>query len=260
MSNLTEHKPVFIEDGHIYSSGLGRYTSVTTLIHSFEPYKDWDAIASKYADKHGNTAEHWKAVWKSKGDIACIEGTAEHKLREDSLNIGKFSYHKPTGDVIDIGPSPLYYKDLYKLPDGVYPELLVWNNEFMISGTADVVVIMTEADGTRTVFIEDYKTNNEIKDYNYISKKSGKKVVNSYLELPGMPYAYLLCDCSYWKYQIQLNLYAWMLSKFGFKPNGGNIIHVKDNDKRYPMKNLQTELDVIVPTWYLDQLNRPIIC
>jgi hypothetical protein len=176
------------------------------------------------------------------------------------LNIGKFSYRKPTGDVIDIGPSPLYYKDLYKLPDGVYPELLVWNNEFMISGTADVVVIMTEADDTRTVFIEDYKTNNEIKDYNYIDKKSGKKVVNSYLELPGMPYDYLLCDCSYWKYQIQLNLYAWMLSKFGFKPAGGNIIHVKDNDKRYPMKNLQAELDVIVPTWHLNQLNKPIIC
>lgn len=256
MNKLTIDKPTFTELGHTYTSSLGTYTSVTTLIHSFEPVQDWEAIAIRYAAKHGNTPEYWKAEWAKAGEVARVDGTKEHKVREELILGSKVTYTRPNGEDLPIGANSLYTKDLFTLPDGVYPELLIWNNDYMLSGTADVVVIQTEEDGTRTVFIEDYKTNKEIKDYNYINKKDGRKVINSYLELPGIQ-ENSVCNCDYWKYQLQLNFYGWMLSKFGFKPIGGNIIHTKANDKRYPLRDLQTTIQTIMENWKLDNYNKP---
>src|SRR5688572_6592674 len=50
--------------------------------------------------------------------------------------------------------------DLYKLPDGAYPELLIFNLDMPIAGQADEVFIET-IKGKRYIDINDHKTNEE---------------------------------------------------------------------------------------------------
>jgi hypothetical protein len=267
-------KPVFTEIGHRYDSSLGRYTSATTRIHSFEPEEDWEAIAQKYLDNRTyseiivdlmtkqrksrdqilamidgrelnvKTIQH---IWKVYSDEACAKGSKEHARREHKdLST---PIHEIRGMTIPIGVNPKPVTDYYKdLPDGLYPELLLWDNETMTSGTADLVTIKT-IDGIRWVWVDDYKTNKEIKDYNYINQHTGAKVVNKYLLAPFNN----LCSCSYWKYQIQLNMYGYMLTKFGFTFAGGDIIHTEDGDKRYELMNLQEQVHRAFESWKIEK-------
>jgi hypothetical protein len=146
---------------------------------------------------------------------------------------------------LSIGIDPKLILDYYKdLPDGVYPELLLWHNKSMTSGTADRVIIETIG-SERWVTIEDYKTNKEIKNYNYLDKRTGKPVVNKYMLAPFEN----LCNCNYWHYQIQLNIYGYMLEAFGFRIRGGSIIHTEDNDKRYELLNLQDQVAKAFKKW-----------
>jgi len=264
-------KPVFTEIGHRYDSSLGRYTSATTRIHSLEPEEDWDAIAQKYLDKR--TYEEvildlmtkqsksrkdilWminerplnvktiQNIWKMYSEEACAKGSIEHAKREHS-DLTTDLHEVRTGEYLSVGidPKPIteYFKDL---PDGVYPELLLWHNKSMTSGTADRVIIETIG-GERWVTIEDYKTNKEIKNYNYLDKRTGKPVINKYMLAPFEN----LCNCNYWHYQIQLNIYGFMLSEFGFKIRGGSIIHTEDDDKRYELLNLQDQVAKAFKKW-----------
>ena len=263
-------KPVFTEEGHRYDSSLGRYTSITTFIHSFEKPKDWDGIAQAYlnkrtkteiiidlSQKQNKTFEEIlelfevfglkkneqvtipviQAIWKNYSAEACAYGSEIHKEKE-LADLRKEYHLLKNGTQLPIGINPVpvtnYFKDL---PDGIYPELLLWDNETMLSGTADKIIIET-INGIRYVEIEDYKTNKEIKDYNYINSRTGEKVINEYMLSPFQK----RCNCNYWHYQIQLNMYGYMLTKFGFKIRGGKIIHTRDNDKEYKLLNLQKEV------------------
>jgi hypothetical protein len=261
VNSLTSCKPVFTEHDHKYQSEIGVYTSVTTLLHKLSQPFDSHAIAVKYVsarteallinqlsskyniptssvkdmiDCYG-AVEAVKLVWKMENERACTDGTAVH-LQKENLLRGKKEFKLKSGNMVPLGVPHLHVLDLYQLPDGVYPELLIWNNYLMISGQSDVVVIET-IDGVRYVDIIDYKTNKEIKDYNYISKR-GEKVINSMMKAPLQNY----CDCNYWHYQFQLNIYGWLLAQFGFVFRSGTIIHTTDNNKKYPLLNLQKEV------------------
>lgn len=252
--NITATKPVFDEVPHTYKSVLGFYLSNTTYLHTLEPAKDWDAIAQAYANKHGNTKEYWLATWKEAGKIGCEKGTKEHKKREDiiltretkeGLRTGYYirkgvTYTNPNIKVIDV-------LDLLTLPDGVYAEVLVWNNVLMLSGTADVVILGTDEQGRRTIFIDDFKTNKEIKKYNF-KTASGQEIINSWLNLPAGYSA--MCDCNHSIYQLQINVYGWMFTQFGFVFLGGNLIHTEAKDKLYPIKNYQPLIGALMLDLY----------
>lgn len=258
-------KPFFTEIGHKYFNHKRKksYTSVTTLIHKFEPKKDWKAIAEAFlakrtrqqvfkdvADKYkfnyelvenifrtkGYSAETLMYFWNQKKEKSCEDGTAEHKLRE--LKTLSIKIHTlKDGSILPLGIDATYIGNLFDLPDGVYTELLIWCNKLLISGQSDKVLIKS-VNGTRYVYIEDYKTNEEIKDYNYIHKKTGEKVINEMMLGPLSCY----CNCNYWHYQIQLNIYAWLLCQFGFKFGGGKIIHCRNGETEYPLLNLQSKI------------------
>ncbi len=263
-------KPIFTEEGHRYDSSLGRYTSVTTRIHAYEPEKDWIGIAKMYLAKrtaedvikdlmqkqHKSrlevvnmiggrpiNVETMQSIWKQYSAERCEFGSKEHAYREGKdLSTAIHKISEELSLPVGINPKPVvdYYKDL---PDGVYPELLLWDNETMTSGTADRVIIQT-VNGVRYVYIEDYKTNKELRDYNYLDKR-GNPVINEYM----LPPFDRFCNCNYWHYQIQLNMYGYMLSKFGFVVKGGTIIHTTDNDKRIILKNLQPYVAKAFEQW-----------
>ena len=262
-------KPIFTAHDHKYQSKLGTYTSVTTLLHLFEPKKDFDEIAKKYVDKRteaeliaelsfkyhiplenvynlvkevgGYVAV--KKIWKDENIRACEDGTAEH-LKKEKLVLSKQSFKTKSGNVVPLGMDTTPVYDLSKLEDGVYSELLIWNNNLMIAGQADLVLIET-INGVRYCRILDYKTNKVIKDYNYVNKSNGKKVINEHLLYPLDNY----CNCNYWLYQFQLNIYAWLLGQYGFSFGGGVIIHITENDKKYPLLDLQNEVGLLMKHW-----------
>lgn len=258
------NKPFFTEKGHIYYNHFlnKSYTSVTTLIHRFEPKKDWYSIAEKFlakrsqvqvikeiAVKYKYTKEEVTRIFKEKGYSPTTImwfwnekkvksqdfGTAEHKLREQKTL--SMDIHTHDGVDVPLGIDATYTENLYDLPDGIYTELLVYNNDLLISGQSDKVIIKT-INGVRWVFVDDYKTNEEIKDYNYINKNTQEKVINEMMLAPLDCY----CNCNYWHYQLQLNIYGWLLVQFGFKFGGGRIIHCRNGETEYPLLNLQKKI------------------
>lgn len=242
-------RPVFNEELHKYNCPITNeeYTSVTTLIHKFEPKKDWNAIASAYAKKNGNTVEYWLEKWRINNLEACERGSAFHKIKEDLDNAEKIQIFKGT-EIIVRGNSHLQVSELKDLPDGVYTELRLWNAFVFVAGHADKVIIYTIA-GVRYCWIIDYKTNKEIKvDYNYIDKHTGAKITNEYLLAPLNTFV----NCNHSIYQLQLNIYAWLLEQAGFVLAGGEIIHVKEGqqDVIYPLWNLQDQVSVLMTHWY----------
>ena len=244
-------KPVFYNDNdeHLYACPeTGQvYISTTTFLGNYKPKKDWNLIASKYAKKNGQTKEHWIAVWKKNTEDACIKGSAYHAKKE-SEDLAT-EVHQINNRTFALGPDTGDVQDLYTLPDGVYLEILLWNEYFKLAGMADKITIWTE-DGVRYVEIMDYKTSKEIIDYNYIDRNGNKVISEKMLAPLGK-----VTNCSYNVYQLQLNIYGWMLTQFGFKIRGGIIIHVKDvndplQDVLIPLVNMQREVELLMVDRY----------
>jgi len=261
------NKPIFKEEGHSYTNQLTGelYISATSLIHKYAPKFDADVIAEKYVKTRSENkliadlmakyviskdsllesfenigyVETVKLLWREENERSCISGTAYHKEKEN-IDLSQET-HNFRGRELPLGVVTTEIEDLYLLPDGLYNELLIWNNELGIAGQADRVIIYTEGED-RFVFIEDWKTNKEIKNYNYLNKRDGTPVINEYLLAP----VNHLCNCNYNLYQLQLNLYGYLLTQFGFKIKGGKIIHVTDNDKIYPLNNHQADIEAII--------------
>jgi hypothetical protein len=175
-------KPVFRASDHSYTSELGRYTSVTTLLHKYTPSKDFKKIATLYVEKRSTkelyndllakfsyltyeaigkvfaekgTVEGVLHLWTKETERACEAGTSAHNTEEERVYTDKGV--KTNDGWLCAGGDSTPVRDLYLLPDGVYPELLIWNNDLMVAGQADLVKITTDSQGTRSVYIEDYK-------------------------------------------------------------------------------------------------------
>lgn len=197
----------FIENSHKYEdlvpSEQPGWTSVTQLIHLYEPKKDWDLIAQRYAKKHKIPVVEVKAKWRKENEISVERGVKFHKQREQDLlscqTIDEkgtpLIIHSPCMDEVGnkIAPSQ-------KLEDGIYPELLVLLNSARICGQADYVMI---CDGY--VHIKDYKTNKAIKENGFISWDGTEERMLH--PVSGIP------NSNYWHYALQLNIYAYIIRK-----------------------------------------------
>jgi hypothetical protein len=109
--------------------------------------------------------------------------------------------------------------DLYKLEDGYYPELLVWDNTMGQGHTPvtmiDKCFIKTE-NNIRYVDVDDIKSNKSI--WNGKDKKM-RGVLSS------------LYDNTEEKYKLQACFGAKLMSTFGFKPRYCGFTHYKNYDK-----------------------------
>lgn len=263
------NKPIFHEKEHKYINPLGlQYISVTQLIHKLEPVKDWKQIAQKYIDvrtvdqllndisnkyniellevisifkEYGIKAETVMMFWENKKDLSCEKGNIFHNNKEKEVLESQGETVEDTSIFIPIGNIDTNIKqdDLSKLPEGIYPELLVWSDKYQIAGKIDKPYLYIE-NGNRFSKIDDYKTNESIKKYNYIDKK-GNEVINEYLKKPVAH----IPNTNYWHYQLQLNIYGFLLEEeFGWKFKGGDLLHAPNNKitTKYPVLNLQKEV------------------
>lgn len=208
----------FIENTHKYLLGDSECMSVTTLIHTYEPKKDWDRIAAGHAKKNGLKTEDVKKKWKRENDISLERGTKFHKQREEDLlscsNIEGLEIHRPSINEEGHKLSPSQ-----KLKDGIYPELLVYLNSANVCGQADYVEIRNGL-----INIKDYKTNKEIKMNGFVNWEGVEERL--------LPPISSIPNSNYWKYALQLNTYAYIIRKNNplLKIGKLELLHIQFDD------------------------------
>jgi hypothetical protein len=233
----------FFEESHKYVSIHGEvYTSVTSFIKKFEADKDWDAILKKYAKKHKKTPEEVRKAWDLERDKSIRRGNAYHKAQEDILTSVDCLY-------VDEHELSIFKPDIQdgvkhslnqKIDSGVYPEFLIFSEEYSLAGQADYVEVVGN-----TLNIKDYKTNKKIDTEAYKSwDGKTEKLLAPFNKLDA---------CNFNIYSIQLNVYAYLILRNNPKKRLGTmeILHIQfdDNDKqvgitKYKVPNLQKEVKI----------------
>lgn len=203
----------FVETTHKYTDGEIDFTPVTTFLKSFQEKIDWDAIAEKKAKKDGVTKEELLKQWEAKRNKAADKGTAYHKMMEELVQgSGNKVLWTDTVDGVK-EDSTLHLED-----NTIYTEKMIWNNTYKICGTADLIIVK---DGL--IHVKDYKTNEKLdkEAYRHPNPKIGKRKLLYPVES--------LDDCNFNIYQLQLNMYMYMLLQHNRHLKMGNmeILHVQ---------------------------------
>lgn len=222
---------------HKYTDETGaEYISATTLIKKFcEPFEDL-VVATRYAEKNGETPEYWLNKWAEKRDASCFKGSRFHKMKEDVVS-GRGIEVRGFGEIFEVRNHELEFMKgslIENLPDGVYLEMPLWNETYKVSGTPDKAIV--DRKDFPYVDIDDYKTNEEIKLKSF-QFKSGK------FKMMLGPLRHLM-DCNYTHYCLQLSLYAYMYECFGYKPRKMQILHYNVDPMGEPIDPKPTVYEV----------------
>lgn len=191
--NLIEFDPI----KHIYSiKETGeQLLSVTKLIHNYcEPFDKNGHILRACAKRDGITPQELQLQWNKKRDESCLRGNSWHKQIEHFL-LTKKILNAPDKDIVK------KVKKNIKFEGQVWAEVLIYNLDFKICGTADIIEFLPE---TNEIICKDWKTNQEIKRHGY----KGKKMLYPLNHLD---------DCSLSIYEMQLSTYSFFLECQGFK-------------------------------------------
>lgn len=177
--------------------------------------------------------------WNKERNRSLFKGTRYHLHQERKSNTLGEQVNPHTGKVFETivrkprkgADNYSMSNDLFLLPDGFYPELLLWNEDFLLAGQADKIFIETLADGSRVIDVGDYKTNKSLDLRSFQHPVDGPVMM--------YPPVSHLEDCNFNHYQLQLSTYAWMLEKFGFQVRSLTIHHANVS---YPVKYLTREV------------------
>lgn len=237
----------FQEEGHIYTlHGQVIETTISGLGHRFEsrPF-DTELQAARYAERHGETPEYWKAKWAANSLRATTVGTKTHEygeslayvlngLPEDMILESARSQYDPVKK--DIIPShkkeeaAAYF--LKRLPESyhlVLNEARVYsgknpdpakNIKELICGTFDMLYYDDGAGNPAKAgfVLLDYKTNSSLT--NDFNRKYGTCLLHPfddiYEENLGM-------------YTIQLSAYQMLLEDIGIKLKSRILVWLKDD-------------------------------
>ena len=236
-------KVTFNEEAHSYTADLSgkKYISATTLIGKFKQKFDTIAVSTAYAAKNGNTPEYWQAQWANTSKIACDKGTKFHKRKEDAmLADGAVTVNKrviPVHITEVLKQASYNYQDI---PDGVYPEMLLWNHYFESAGLTDILTV----EGNY-FDIDDYKTNKKIDKTSFRHPKTGYKKILFPLQH--------IQDCNFKHYELQLSFYAFMFEQLSGKtcrsicfhhhpPQVDNPLEAVEEGIRYDCKYLRDDV------------------
>jgi dihydroxyacetone kinase len=241
-------KMKFYEDVHKYIDNEQEYTPVTYFLKTFEPWKDWDAIAEKKAKKLGISKEELLAQWNEKKTKAAEKGTAFHKKMEgeylsavDGITVCDTKCLVSYVDTVE----GVKEDNSMKLEDNtVYSEKMIWSEKYGLCGTADLVEVVNGK-----INVKDYKTNAKLDWESWKHPILG----SAKLRFP----VNMLDDCNGNIYQLQVNTYMYMLLQKNrhLKMGEMEILHVIFNEdgsheiKPYKVKNLQKEVKAMLETF-----------
>jgi hypothetical protein len=160
----------FFEQEHKYIHDNGtEYRSVSHFVDGFKTKVDFNTIAKKYAKKNGLTTEEVLTEWEHKKNYCASVGTLLHSDKEiDEINQKIKNYYN-TECLVKPSIAKSEGKKSFPLEsienNMVYPELMIYNHEHKICGQSDKVIIVND-----TINIWDYKSDEEIKFFSYVSK------------------------------------------------------------------------------------------
>lgn len=217
--------------------------SVSKLIDKVKQPFDSDLWSEKKAKERGITKEEVLEEWRVIKENALIKGSAYHEAYEKKLLKDKKTHCSLLNEE---GLKKAH--DLKTLEIGVHPELILYNLNYEIVGTADIVEISPD----KSFILSDHKTSKSIDfkgfmKFDPIDKRKHEVKMLSPLSKLG--------DCNGNHYSIQLSLYAWMLEQFGYKCKELILHHVIfENGEpcsivNYPIPYLKKEV-VNLLNWY----------
>lgn len=216
----------FIEKTHQYVSDQGELISVSAFTDRFKTKIDWNkkaaGVAARLTKETGKkvTTAQILSKWEYKRNKAAKIGTAYHTAREDQLlaQINPKFYERTCKK-----KGCLYVDaDKFSIPitelenDTVYPELMIYDTDYMICGQSDKVIVTNN-----TINIWDYKTDAEIKFKGYSNKWQDP---THYLP----PISHLE-ECNGNLYSLKMSMYMyllWKANKGRFKPGEIVIEHI----------------------------------
>jgi hypothetical protein len=182
----------FIEETHQYFNEKGEeYKSGTGFIHFFQKEFDSVGVATRVATREGVTVDEILNKWKKNSEEACTHGTSIHLLMENYLKNGIIiPEHSSLYDSFDDITG-----EMRKWAKAIHSEKILWNDEYKIAGTADLII-----DHNKNEFsVGDFKTNKAI----HFCSDWAERLLH--------PISHL-SDCNYNLYSLQLSLYAHMYS------------------------------------------------
>lgn len=187
----------FDEPTHTYrNTETGeRYTSATQLISKFKKPFDSQYHAERVAKREGVPVEMVLESWEYEKEKSIVKGKNIHSLLENYVRYGETEK-----DYTWLYKS--FEKQREKLvgkSKKVYAEKLLWNHEYKLAGTCD---LLYEHDSNFTIL--DYKTNKVITAFSKY---------NEYL----LPPVDFLSYCEYNVYALQLSIYAYMFENLSNK-------------------------------------------
>lgn len=145
--------------------------------------------------------------WKQKNLKSQDKGTKFHLSKENQILDGKGKEYEGVFARLKEDTT-----DLSLLHNSMFPticsELRMYNREFIVSGSADEVIIYPD----KSFLINDWKSNIKIDMDNKYDKM---KYPVGHLD-----------SCSYNHYALQLSLYAWILEQWGYKQKLLKFTHV----------------------------------
>jgi hypothetical protein len=187
-----DNSPIkFLEDTHQYINieTNEEYCSVSKLLGRYKEKFDAENISKWVAKKRGVSQEEILKEWEDNKNFACDRGTDFHAALENYVKYGEVD--------------PLYKKIIEKfqlkvekyIPNisEVYSEKLLYNHDFKIAGTGDLLFELEDG----TFIIGDFKTNKKFRfgsDYG----KWMKAPLNH------------LSECEFNTYALQLGIYGFM--------------------------------------------------
>jgi ATP-dependent exoDNAse (exonuclease V) beta subunit len=205
---------------HQYSFQGTPYISATQAVARVSHQFDAEQQAIGMAERHGQTPEYWLAKWATHNKQATDSGTQFHNQKEEQLLSTQMEVYN--GKVTKVQNPQLQQliigqQDIFYWPDGVYPEMLLYNHQYRVAGKADKVKLTTRHSGFRYAAIDDYKTNKEIKRNSFYDKLTGYRMLKH-------PLSHLQ-DCSHTHYSLQLSIYQFMLEELGFCKGARTVLH-----------------------------------
>lgn len=232
---------IFIEDGHKYFLRGEELQSVSHVTHQFEPQSDWDAIATNYALKHGETKEYWQEQWRYNSLKATIRGTLTHEYGESiawlrngfpericqsclckHVDNWMVPTHPKEEAILkfwdELPPNLHFVLAETKVYSGVNPNLPKLNKNY--AGTFDLLFYYKHPidDSKSGLLVCDYKTNKELtKEF---SRAKDKMLLHPFENL---------YDEAQSLYTLQLSCYQIPLEDIGLKVIGRRLIHLKDD-------------------------------
>jgi hypothetical protein len=202
---------------HRYYKGSTTYISATQLVGLVENEFDTDYHAAQVAEKRGGTPEYWKQLWKKQNRSSLEIGEELHSREEDLILSSGIDHMYARTKVHNTNYMEQFWSPyMLSWPNGVYPELKLWNDQYQVAGRADKVILGT-AGRDRYAMIDDHKTNQRIRTKSFYNELTGYQMLKYPLQH--------LMDCEFYTYALQLSIYMFMLEEMGFYPGRMRILH-----------------------------------